>query len=412
MTVPQYILYYYLYDDDDDNDDTMDLQLQHKETENKALVIFGGIAGGVTLLMLAHYGLHPATRDYELYLLILGGLLDATTDILYMMMEAFATPALFTASCAFISLPIVVVAISFWPLMANDYDSQKWRYILLPLEGVLLLVVMPFTAVGYAVPVIAVGIAGLSWDACTFVASSAAGIGQAIYAKMYTEVTEEIIVRRIKGLQKNVKKSLKFYHKGLFQALLAFTLAPMAIVAVCFAGVVATIIVVSIALQVTAIAICLAFVLSLTAPLGIALVFSTMAFLRLFFLFPSVWEELYHLAYVFAEVAREFIPVDDFLDDDRLVEAKGQVFKLYETESAEGVKSDMRDSTIKYLFVEFLLEALPQLIIQGINNKQTDNWSNISIVSMVISGIIILNSVIKYGSLYLLAPEEDMGFSI
>lgn len=388
------------------------LQQMHKENERNAITRFGIIGGAITAGLVLHYGINPGTRDYELYLLVLGGLLDATTDILYMMMEAFdSTTILFELSAAIIVLPLAMVALAFWPLMAIEYKSQKWRYILLPVEGVLLLLVLPFTATAYIVPAIAADVTGRSKDAVASVASYAYGASASVCNKMYVEITEQIVEKRVEGIKKTVKKKLKFYHRGLFEAILAFFLAPVGIVIVVTFGVAITIIVVILAIVVVVVGIGLAFVLSFTAPMTIAVVFSVMAFLRLFFLFPSVWEELYHLAFVFAELARESVPVDDFMDEDRLIQAKGQVFKLYDQDSAEGAKSDMKDSTIKYLFVEFLLEALPQLIIQGLNNKQTQNWSNLSIISMTISGIIILNSAIKYGSLYCLVPEEEIVYS-
>eukprot|EP00729_Bicosta_minor_P008476 gene8476-35205_t len=363
------------------------LQTTNKENESKALTTFAIIGSIVTAGLLAHYGTHPLTRDYELYLLVWGGLLDATTDVLYMMMEVFYDEAIFSACASIILLPLVMVALSFWPLMAYEYKTQKWRYILLPLEGALLLLVLPFISTANIVPAFASDVFFRGYH-----------IAEAIYNKMYVEITEKETERRgDDGRQRHFKKKLKFYHRGVFEALLAFVFAPVAIL-----------IIVAVGLAITAVGTSIMFAFVLAGPMAIAVVFSIMAFLRLFVLFPTVWEELYYFACWFARMARERVPVDGFMDDDRLDKAKGQVFKLYDASSAKDAKSDMKDSTIKYLFVEFLLEALPQLIIQGINNNQTDNWSNISIISMSISGIIILNSVIKYGSLYCLVDEEEV----
>lgn len=362
------------------------LQAANKENEKKALTTFAIIGSVVTVGLLAHFGTHPLTRDYELYLLVWGGLLDATTDILYMMMEVFSSKSIFAACASIILLPLVMVALSFWPLMTHEYKNQKWRYIFLPFEGALLLLVLPFISTANIVPAFSASVFSVGYE-----------IAKTIYDKMYVEITEKQTERRgDDGKQRHFKKKLKFYHRGVFEALLAF-LAPVAILIIAVVGFAAT-----------AVGTAIMFAFVLAGPMAIALVFSIMAFLRLFVLFPAVWEELYYFACWFARMARERVPVDDFMDDDRLEKAKGQVFRLYDASSAKDAKADMKDSTIKYLFVEFLLEALPQLIIQGINNNQTDNWSNISIISMSISGIIILNSVIKYGSLYCLVDEEEV----
>lgn len=363
------------------------LQAANKENERKALTTFAIIGSIVTAGLLTHYGTHPLTRDYELYLLVWGGLLDATTDVLYMMMEVFYDETIFAACASMILLPLVMVALSFWPLMAHEYKNQKWRYIFLPFEGALLLLVLPFISTANIVPAFSASVFSVGYK-----------IAKTIFDKMYVEITEKQTERRgDDGEQRYFKKQLKFYHRGVFEALLAFVLAPVAILSIGAVG-----------LAATAVGTAIMFAFVLAAPMAIALVFSIMAFLRLFVLFPTVWEELYYFAKWFARMARERVPVDDFMDDDRLDKAKGQVFKLYDASSAKDAKADMKDSTIKYLFVEFLLEALPQLIIQGINNNQTDNWSNISIISMSISGIIILNSVIKYGSLYCLVDEVEV----
>ena len=364
------------------------LQAVNKENESKALTTFAIIGSIVTAGLLAHYGAHPLTRDYELYLLVWGGLLDATTDVLYMMMEVFYDEAIFSACASIILLPLIMVALSFWPLMAHEYKTQKWRYIFLPFEGAMLLLVLPFISSANIVPAFS-----------AYVFSFGYKIAKTIFDKMYVEITEKRTERRgDDGEQRHFKKKLKFYHRGVFEALLAFVLAPVAILIIAAVG-----------LTATAVGTAIMFIFVLAGPIAIALVFSIMAFLRLFVLFPTVWEELYYFSCWFARMARKRVPVDDFMDDDRLDTAKGQVFKLYKASSAKSAKSDMKNSTIKYLFVEFLLEALPQLIIQGINNNQTNNWSNISIISMTISGIIILNSVIKYGSLCLVDEEEVFG---
>jgi hypothetical protein len=141
----------------------------------------------------------------------------------------------------------------------------------------------------------------------------------------------------------------------------AFLVAPVVIVILGSLGLAATLVVVCVAIATTSVGTVLSFVFAFAAPLGVSVIFSIMAFLRLFVLFPSVWEELYHFAAWFATFARVYTPYD-ILTDERLKKVKAQVFKLYDR--TKDSKADLLDSTVKYLFVEFLLEAVPQLIIQ------------------------------------------------
>jgi hypothetical protein len=133
-----------------------------------------------------------------------GGLLDATTDILYMLMEVFHEPILVQAAVAIVLLPLVMVALAFWPLMVIEYKTQAWRYLFLPLEGAVLLVVLPFTATAYLVPLLAKRVASASFNAVETVAAVGGNAVTAIYKKMYTEVTEKEVEKRVDGNQRRV----------------------------------------------------------------------------------------------------------------------------------------------------------------------------------------------------------------
>ena len=323
-------------------------------------------------------------------------------------MENFQTPALFSAAAGIMLLPLVVVALSFWPLMQVDYKHQKWRYALIPIEGVLMLAIMPLTCTATIVPTVTVRVAKGAWKKIKSVATTVASVILAIVHKMYVEVEEKAMEKRVAGQSKTVKKKLKFYHKGLFQALTAFALAPVGMLLVAMVGLAATAVVTGFGLAIIAAAPAVTLAISIVAPLGIAVIFSIMAFLRLFVLFPSVWEELYNLTALFSRPAghilNEWFDVG-FLEEDRVETAQGEVFMIYDGEERQS--SDLKASTVKYLFVEFILEALPQMIVQSVNNQKTGSWSLISYVSLALSAIIIGNSVIKYGCLYAGAEEVD-----
>ena len=47
-------------------------------------------------------------------------------------------------------------------------------------------------------------------------------------------------------------------------------------------------------------------------------------------------------------------------------------------------------------YAEVFLEDIPQLIIQSINNTQTDNWSTIEIISIIFTVMAITFEVLKF----------------
>ena len=58
---------------------------------------------------------------------------------------------------------------------------------------------------------------------------------------------------------------------------------------------------------------------------------------------------------------------------------------------------DLRKTALSYLVVEFLLESVPQIIIQSINNTQKAEWTNNAIFSVVFSAFVIVATAWKHG---------------
>jgi hypothetical protein len=48
------------------------------------------------------------------------------------------------------------------------------------------------------------------------------------------------------------------------------------------------------------------------------------------------------------------------------------------------------------VFNEFIIEALPQLVIQSINNNRTGTFSPIAVFSIAFSGYLIFNGLVRY----------------
>ena len=71
---------------------------------------------------------------------------------------------------------------------------------------------------------------------------------------------------------------------------------------------------------------------------------------------------------------------------------------------------------VKFLVIEFILEALPQMSVQIVNNQQRlgsngidklGKWTDISIISMVLSTVAIVDTLYKYGYLYFCAKSDE-----
>ena len=59
-------------------------QRRKDEAEATAIAFMGGIGGGIVLITMTHYALQPtALRSIDLYIMVAGGLLDVTSDGLY-----------------------------------------------------------------------------------------------------------------------------------------------------------------------------------------------------------------------------------------------------------------------------------------------------------------------------------------
>lgn len=78
----------------------------------------------------------PNLSALQLYLLVAGGLLDATTDTLYLAYEDFDSWELKLVAFGVMVLPIMIVVFSFWAFIFIDYKKQTWRILFLPVDGV------------------------------------------------------------------------------------------------------------------------------------------------------------------------------------------------------------------------------------------------------------------------------------
>ena len=400
------------------------------EAEVEAAIYLGSIGGATVLLGAVHYAFAtPEQRSVDLYLLLTGGLLDATSDVIYVSFETFDNDELRSAAVIFLSLPVLLVSLSFWAVVATDYKGRTWRLFVAYLEGVLwTLVVVAACSFQWAKLAGAV-VLGLTMAAGTAVYQAICGVMLPVSKFITTDVfgsqgyiirlvefawwetTEKITKERLErnGPIEEVYRDFRFYERGLTQMLFAFVVVPTVIlVGTIFAAAAFVItwcigpaliltsgllwlfglIVAVLAGMFSALG---AIITSTTLPLAFAL----MALLRLFVLVPPLWEGLFDLSdYVASSVDAVLPSKINFYDDDAQARLRYSVFGL--TDKSDRNANDLLDTTVKYLAVEFCLESLPQIIIQVINNTRV-GWSYVGIASMTVSVYAIISTVYKYG---------------
>lgn len=184
------------------------------DNELEALKYFGYVGGGIAVALGGHYIWNVNFRDVELYLIVGGGLLDATTDLLYLNFETFYNPTLQTASIIVMSLPIVVILITFWSGMTTDYSKQRWRIIFIPIEGpITLLIVLMSSAYFWTSSILKTVVSNCILKPIKAIYNSVRGLLSRIYNYTYKEITVVTI-----GDGRQVEQ--RFYHRGLTQFLL------------------------------------------------------------------------------------------------------------------------------------------------------------------------------------------------
>ena len=150
------------------------------------------------------------------------GLLDATTDSVYLATEDFESWEYKMAAAAAMSLPIVMVLLSFWAIVFIDYKHKKWRYIPLPIDGPLKLVLLIYAS-----------LTAFSWGTATvttratyvmhrFIASknSLTRFFSKLYKQAYVDTKATIKTKLVGNRPEEVTVTSKFYHGGLTNLLL------------------------------------------------------------------------------------------------------------------------------------------------------------------------------------------------
>jgi hypothetical protein len=401
-----------------DFDDASRLALL-QANEMKALSYLGGIGGGITALVIINYALSPDQRDFELYFIVLGGLLDATTDALYLSFETFEADALRYAAIGILALPITIVALAFWAIMERSYAKQRWRFVFLPIEGTFSMIsVIIGASYNWSRAWSRAWSRFLQisvWSPLKSAQMSITGNEGWTYT-IWSKVTEvDSTERRDEGDGSKIRrvsivKETKFFHGGLTQLLFAFVLFPLILLIIEIMLFIALLLGGSIFVALVAVSVAVAIAVAVLFGVLIPVLFSVMAFLRLFVLLPALWRSLADFATWFGKQAEAGCLFSAF-DETRQARIKSQNFGIYTDEATVDVEH-LKKSSVKYLLVEFFLESLPQISIQAINNSRQQYWSPIGIASMAISAYAVVSTLYKYGYLYLCATtrykhEED-----
>ena len=324
------------------------------------------------------------------------GLLDFESDVLYIVFEDFDNDELKTASVVILTLPIAIVAAVFWALVTVGYKHQKWRIALILIEGPLSLLWIAGTVTAFSIntvvqPIFRPALAASTAIKTTIFDNLAKLIDFVYVAKTLVETNK----RQADGTKLNVRKHVKFYQQGLLQAIVTVLIAPVIILLGGVGGLALAAVLWLCSAAAMTVAGAFATVAALLATFLVPVVFAMMALLRLFVVFPASWEAIGHATVTMANSANSMSPFDLF-DEDRADKVKKNIFNIYPSygDNAKDV-DDVKDLALKYLLLEFVLESLPQIIIQSTNNNLV-GWSNIGIASMVVSAYAIVNTIYKY----------------
>lgn len=334
--------------------------------------------------------------NFELYFMITaGGLLDAATDVIYVLSERFASDELRFAAISVLALPIVIVFLSFWAVVARSYAKKKWRVIFVLFEGVYsMLTVLVFLSIHWSGWV-------LAWTGSSIEATHKSVAGWA--DTLCCETTKQQVNKRSSdGSKIQVTKEVRFWNRGCGNVILACIVFPSGalLVEICL----------FIALLLSGTVVLAFSIVAATATaIVIPLLYAVMALLRIFVIFPTLWELLADWTVLVASkvLVQEAISETESSDDDQEHEAriKRRLFGIY----GDNTMEDVKDSAIKYMLLEFLLESVPQICIQTYNNVTEKRWTNIGSLSMAASIFNVVSTMYKYGYLELCAPTVAGG---
>lgn len=382
------------------------------------------------------------------------GLLDFESDILYIGYEDFHDGDLRTAAIVVLLLPLLVVAAGFWAAVTINYKGQKWRLLLILVEGPLMLLnnigFLTFAAGFYATniiwfPALAFNRAlrtaiyeGMQWffdrtlEVSDFLKVTIYDNMKRLYEFTYVTKTEVKVTRR--GEDNAVRvgtKHTKFFQQGILQLFAGLLLVPLALLlAGLFGGVFVALLwlcsgtALFLAGLFGGVFVLLAWLCGGTAAflatiagslaatfvtVALPVVFSTMALLRLYMLFPAAWEAVGRATVLIGLLTDRDMSssedegcVDRYIrfvhgTDKREAYVKEKIFNIFPADTPHKRDvSDVKKAALTYLLVEFALESVPQIIIQAVNNEQTDEWSGVAIASMAFSAYAILNTLYKY----------------
>ena len=389
-----------------------------REAEMDAFLYLAYVGGGIIVLVAINFFVvehfSPGTRDFDLFLIIVGGLLDATTDALYLNFEEFETPELKIAAYSVLGLPIAFISVVFWAGIMRSYSKQKMRTIIILIEGpIALIAVFVGTSTSWswaAWKTLATMLVSSPWSSIRSAQNTMTGEG-GFTDTLWTKETEVPGTERQQQEDGTYKKveiavDLKFWHKGLFQCNFAFCIFPILLLLAELLLLIAIIfcicIFITFAIVSAAVATSVALLLSVVIPT----MFSVMAFLRLFVLFPSLWNAWARGAVWFAKQSNGGCGVMAQIDSDREVKIRREIFGLYNDGDID--VNDFKKSSVRYLLIEFLMESLPQMAIQVINNQMRGQWSLIGGFSIGASAYAIASTLYKYGYYYLCAKKRRL----
>eukprot|EP00039_Didymoeca_costata_P020584 m.341777 g.341777 ORF g.341777 m.341777 type:complete len:1282 (-) comp20503_c0_seq1:214-4059(-) len=374
------------------------------------LIVYVGTV--ILFLVACAYLNKKTTRDFELYILVFGSLLDIGTDLAYLLYEPFLYEFMYYLAIVFVALPPLFLYLGFWPALGINYSgANRLRLILLPVEYVILTVGMLIGFCGAYIYTAVVGVTeslqyiGEYFKALTKLRTDVASFMSKKYNKYYVEET----IKRVGN--KTVKT--KFYMTNFVQAIILY---PILGLLLCIAVFVISLLGYLLGALFTIVAVPLMYIF--------AVVFAILGAIVLVLLAP--------LLYALITISRAFIVFSEgFLtsaadDLEKMLEIANKMFcGLYFGDTAQetGLKivfihdkdnsnadelADKKLLAARILFLEFFFETIPQITIQITNNTLRGAWTPVGIIAFISSVLIVASALWTYTWLFCLSEVTDV----
>eukprot|EP00039_Didymoeca_costata_P015089 m.251908 g.251908 ORF g.251908 m.251908 type:complete len:1639 (-) comp16153_c0_seq4:63-4979(-) len=378
---------------------------------------------GVFVFLLVYAWYKNGEYEIEIYIILFGCYVDVLTDLAYVAFEPFYYDHLFIFAIVLLFLPMCILTLIFYPYLYHQ--KSGWMYFpMYVLEGIFTMIVLP-------VPIALT--MGLLWGKASLVATFQGsyyffrvlwandqfdtsdaknperGLSYwkascyKVYNKQYTRKVKDRAFRQSQISEgtnasmnmetRYIDKNFLFWQLGLVQLGIAVIGIPCVFLFFVLVSVVAVCMCIALAILSVTVVPVATVILTMFASWTIPACYSFLSILRAFTVAKPLWNTL-------REVTQTSI--------DTIFKAFG-----FKSDTAFAVNelffssADIKESAVKLLILEFAFEAIPQIVVQSVNNNLRDSWSTISVLSILASCLVAIGTIYKF-----LAREVFFGTEI